>query len=56
MTLIFTNFHQLGMICSVRIDGEFNPNWNKQYIEIIHELIPLITVASVLTHAIPIVI
>ena len=35
MTLIFTNFHQLGMICSIRIDGEFNPSWNKQYIEII---------------------
>ena len=35
MTLTFTNFHQLGMVCSIRIDGEFNPSWNKQYIEII---------------------
>ncbi len=35
MTLIFTNFHQLGAICDIKIDGAFNPYWNKQYIEII---------------------
>lgn len=35
MTLIFTNFHQLGAICDIRIDGAFNPHWNKQYIETI---------------------
>jgi len=35
MTLIFTNFHQLGAICDIKIDGVFDPHWNKQYIEII---------------------
>jgi hypothetical protein len=35
MTLIFTNFHQLGAICDIRIDGTFNAHWNKQYIQII---------------------
>jgi len=35
MTLIFSNFHQLGAICDIRIDGVFNPHWNKQYIKII---------------------
>lgn len=35
MTLIFTNFHQLGAICDIRIEGMFNPHWNKQYVEII---------------------
>lgn len=35
MTLVFTNFHQLGAICDINLDGVFNLSWNKQYIEII---------------------